>query len=129
SLERRFILVHSLLQLLVYVFRHHDAIVNHQAGGKHNPKHREHVDGKTAEIHYKKSGYQGDRYIDHGTNGNSPVAEEEIDHKYNQDDRDQERLLHLGDRPFNEDRLIHSDIEFDVGGNFPLDLLHSFIEV
>src|SRR5690606_32298851 len=111
---------------LVNVFRHHDAVVNHKSGCQHNAQHSEYVNGKATEVHDKEGGYQGHGNIDHGANGNSPITEKEIDDKDHQDDGDDKGFFHFSDRPNDEDRLVHRDVELDIFGDLLLDLIHPF---
>src|SRR5690606_29445979 len=124
SYQGRLVFVHAQFELLVNILRHHNPILNDEAGSEDDTQHGQHIDRKVAHIHDEKSSDQGHRNIDERPNSDPPVTEEKVDDEYDQRDGYEQRFLNFTDRALDEYRVVHRDVELDILRNFLFNLLH-----
>ncbi len=80
------------------VFEHHDGVVHHKAGGHDQRHQREVVERIVEQPHGGESAHQRQRHGNSGNERGAPVAQEQPDHGYHQQHREDEGFFHLVQR-------------------------------
>ena len=103
-----------MLDTYIYILRHHDRVVYHQTDREHDRQHRQYVDGESGDIHHEESSYQ--RYGDNDDRNqrDPPVAEEQEDNQYDQEESLVDRLLYLADRGPDKAGVVIHHLDRDI---------------
>ena len=110
---------HSLFNMVLHRFHHHNGVVHHQADGQDQPEQRERIDGEAQQRKDDERPNQGNRHRQQGNQRGAPALEEDVDHE-----NDQQQGLKQRQQDFmnpGRDRLggVHTDFALEVLGQPP----------
>jgi len=108
----------------LHVLDDHDGIVDDDADGQYEAEERQQVDRKSQRDHPGEGSDQGDEDRDGADDGCPEILQEEEDHEHDEQDRLEERVLHLLDRDPDEVGRVQGDRVVDSLGEPVLHLLH-----
>ena len=122
ALERGFHRLFARFDMTDDVLQHDDGIVDHEAHGEGQGQQRYVVDRVAAEIHAGEGADHRNRQGDRRDHGCAEAAQEEIDGDDDQDRRQGQRKLDVGDRLADGLGPVGEQVDFDTGRQFGLDL-------
>ena len=85
------------IELCLNSLHHHDGVVHHRTDGQHEGEERQQVQREARSLQGGKGADEGDDDRDRRYQRGAEVLQEEVHHEDDQQDGDDERLLHIGD--------------------------------
>ena len=98
--------LHHLLDRL----DHNDRVIHHDADGQHDRQKRDGVGGIADGVQHDECADQADRHRDRWDQRGAKIAQEQVDDQDDQDERLDQRLLHLMDRGGDKGRRVVGDL-------------------
>ena len=95
---------------------HDDRIVHHDADRQHDGEQRDGVRRIADRVQHDERADQADRHRDRRDQRGAQVAEEQVDDEHDQDERLDQRLLHLVDRVGDEGGRVVGDLPCQIVG-------------
>ena len=93
---------HALMQVALYVFHHHDGVIDDDPYGQHQAEQGQVIQAEPERRHHREGAYQGHRYGQYRDQGSTQVLEEHDNNQYHQchrfEDGDNDRVdrgLHI----------------------------------
>ncbi len=106
----------------MYVFEHNDGVVHHEADGEHKGQEGHQIHGEAERLQDDERGDQTHRHGHRRNDCRTGRAEEEIDHRHHEHDRDAQGLIDLVDRRLDEHGVVVVDAEIHTLGQGLLQL-------
>ena len=110
----------ELFLAAIGIFQHDDRVVDHDADGQYQRQQGQVVDREIKEVHHREGRDNGGRNREARNDGGPEVSKKHEDDQDHEAAREEQGLLGFLNRPFDVDRVVVADRQFDAGRNLKL---------